>query len=130
MTLSQQQGQLSAFVATWTEVANTTGATATATHTGEAGKSHYITGFACSAQGATGADPDEMVFKVEDESGTLIALTFQSVVVNDYAPGTPAIVHALASPLLITAGDDVSVSVSGASTYCQAYVNVWGFTDL
>lgn len=130
MTLSQQQGQLSAFVATWTEAANATGATATATHTGEAGKSHYLTGFACSAQAATGSDPDEMVLKILDGTTTILAFTFQSVVVNDSSPGGPAIVHDFASPLLITAGEDVSAEVSGATGYCQAYVDVWGFTDL
>lgn len=131
MTLSQQQGQLSNFVATWTETATATGATATATHAAEAGLSHYITGFAVSAMNGAGETPDEMTCTIQDDTTGIIVVTFHAAVVDDYAPGGPGgIVHEFTNPIVITSGNPTSVKVTGAGGYNVVKANIWGFTSL
>lgn len=130
MTLSQQQGQLSAFVATWTEDSSATAATATATHAAEANRLHYLTGFACSAQSSSGATPDDMVCTIKDDTDTLISFTFQSSVMDDYAPGGGGpVVHSFTTPIQIGEGNATSIEVAGAGMGNLVSVNLWGFTS-
>ena len=117
-------------ISTWTEDSSATAATATAAHAGETGKSHYITGFACSAQSASGQHPDEMVCTIKNVSSTVISFTFQSDVVDDYAPGgNGTIIHSFSSPIHITEGNETSIVVTGAGTGNLVNVNLWGFTN-
>jgi len=130
MGLEKLQGQLSAFISTWTEYAAGSSGAATATHAAESNKSHYLTGFICSAQAASGSDPDMMVCAIKDDTTTIIQLTFQSSVIDDDAPGGDGpVVHSFASPIQITEGNETSIVLTGGAGGDKAYANLLGFTS-
>jgi hypothetical protein len=71
-----------------------------------------------------------MACTIKDDTGGVIAFTFQSDVMDDYAPGgSGTIVHSFTSPIQITEGNPTSIVVSGAGTGNLVNVNLWGFTS-
>ena len=118
------------FVATWTAHAQATGNTATATKAADNSNSHYVTGFAVTATTATGSEPDEMYLQILDGSSIVFYLNFQGIVVDDYAPGGPVITHNFVAPLKVTAGNLVSLKVTGAGAPTTVTANIYGFTYL
>ena len=125
MTLSQQQGQLSAFISTWTETATASGATATATHTDEAGLSHYVTGFSATTYDSmSGAGTTTIVLK----DGTGAIMTFYAD--NGIAGDGNGITHSFTSPIKITAGAKCSLEITSGSSGDTVVANLWGFTSL
>ena len=117
-------------ITTWTESASGSSGTATATHAAEANKTHYITGLACSAQAASGSDPDMMICVIKDGTDIIITFTFQSSVIDDDAPGGDGpVVHSFAIPIQITEGNLTSIALTGGAGGDKAYANLWGFTN-
>ena len=130
MGLEKLQGKLSAFISTWTEYATGSSGTATATHAAESNKSHFLTGFVCSAQSASGSDPDMMLCVIKDDTDIIITFTFQSSVIDDDAPGGDGpVVHSFASPIQITEGNETSIVLTGGAGGDKAYANLMGFTS-
>ena len=134
MTLSQQQGTLSNFVSTWTETnTGSAGGTATATHSGETGKSHYLCGLIVSSKETTTAsNPPTVTCNVKDGStpGTIISFGFTAASTDDYdVSGGPQAIN-FTNPIMITAGQDLTVELTGASMQATSSVSFWGFTDL
>ena len=73
MGLEKLQGQLSAFISTWTEDATASGAVATATHAAESNKSHYITGFSVSSyDGSAGAGTSTI--EIKDDTDVILTI--------------------------------------------------------
>ena len=134
MTLSQQQGSLSNFVSNWNEKDDTTGNTATVTRAAVVGKAHYICGIIAGCSDYGSAQPDSLVCTIYDGAtsapNAIIKFPFTSAGTDDYDPtGGPVVVN-FTNPLAITAGNVVTVEVTGAVSNNVAYVNIWGFTDL
>ena len=132
MTLSQQQGSLSNFVSTWTETnTGSAGGTATATHSGETGVSHYLCGLIVSSkETTTSSNPPLLTCNVKDDSSTIISFNLVATSADDYdTTGGPQAIN-FTNPIMITAGNDLTVELTGASMYETSSVNFWGFTDL
>jgi len=131
MTLSQQQGALSNFVANWNE-SNTgaTGVAATVTHAAESGLSHYVCGCVVGVSDYASANPDSVVITLQDDSSDIIVFPVTSSGTDDYDPtGQPVVIN-FANPLKITSGNSVTIKTGSIGSYSTAYVNLWGFTDL
>lgn len=131
MALEKLQGQLSNFVATWTEKDDETGDTASATKAAEAGKSHYLCGIMAGCSDYGSAQPDSLVCTVKDGTspGAIIKFPFTSAGTDDYDPtGGPVAIN-FTNPIQFTEGQAITVEVTGAVTNNVAYVNFWGFTS-
>jgi len=129
MALEKLQGQLSAFLSTWTESAESSGASAAlATHAAEASKSHYIAGFAVSSNDA-GGTAGVVKIEIKDDTGAIITFRTANQDIADDAPSGQAIVHSFASPIQITEGNPCSITATGAGSFSETYVNLWGFTS-
>ena len=129
MGLEKLQGQLSAFISTWTESAESSGTSAaTATHAAEANKSHYITGFAVSSND-TGGVSGVVKIEILDDTTTIIAVRVLNQDIADSAPAGQAAIHSFSSPIQITEGEPCSIEVKGAAASSETYVNLWGFTS-
>ena len=132
MTLSQQQGSLSNFVSTWTETnTGSAGGTATATHSGETGVSHYLCGLIVSCKETTASStPITVTCNVKDDSTAIISFGFTSASTDDYdTNGNPAAIN-FTNPIKITVGEDLTVELTGAAMTTTSSVSFWGFTDL
>jgi len=132
MTLSQQQGQLSAFVATWTEDATASGAIATATHVAEAGKSHYITGFSASSYDASAASGTSTI-QIKDDTDVILTIyqdNGASASTTTTSGKGAGVTHSFTTPVLITAGNPCSIEITNSSATDLVAANLWGFTSL
>ena len=124
MALDKLQGQLSAFLSTWTETATASGATATATHTAEADKSHYITGFSATTWDSMGgAGTSTIIIK----DGTTTKMTFYMD--NGISGDGNGITHSFSSPIQVTEGAKCSVEINSGSSGDAVVANLWGFTS-
>ena len=124
MGLEKLQGQLSAFISTWTEDATASGGVATATHAAESNKSHYITGFsATSYDTSSGAGVSTIAIK--DDTDTI--MTFYCD--NGVAAEGNGITHSFSSPIQITEGNPCSISITNDSSFDSVAANLWGFTS-
>ena len=124
MGLEKLQGQLSAFISTWTEDATASGSTATATHAAESNKSHYITGFsATSYDTSSGAGVSTIAIK--DDTDTI--MTFYCD--NGYGAEGNGITHSFASPIQITEGKACTITITNDSSFDVVAANLWGFTS-
>lgn len=129
MALDKLQGQLSAFVSTWTESSESSGTPpATATHTAEANKSHYITGFAVSSNDAGGTS-GAVKIEIKDDTSAIITVKVLNQDIADNAPAGQAAIHSFSSPIQITEGEPCSITATGAGSFSETYVNLWGFTS-
>ena len=124
MGLEKLQGQLSAFISTWTEDATASGAVATATHAAESNKSHYITGFSVSSyDGSAGAGTSTI--EIKDDTDVILTIYKDNGVAADGGEVT----HSFSSPIQITEGNACSISINNSSTYDSNAANLWGFTS-
>ena len=129
MALEKLHGQLSAFLSTWTESSESTGAsTATATHAAEAGKSHYLAGFAVSSNEG-GGNSGTVKIEIKDDTGAIITFKTLNQDIADDAPSGQAIVHSFASPIQIDEGNPCSIVVTPSGSFSETYANLWGFTS-
>jgi len=124
MGLEKLQGQLSAFISTWTEDATASNATATATHVAESGKSHYITGFSGTAWDAMSGGGETTILIKDD---TDVIMTFY--VDNGIGADGNGITHSFSSPIQITEGNPCSIEVTNGASADAAAANLWGFTS-
>ena len=123
MALDKLQGQLSAFVSTWTEDATASGSAATATHAAEANKSHYITGFSVSSyDGSSGAGTSTI--EIKDDTDVIMTIYKE----NGGGLGGD-VTHSFSSPIQITEGNPCSISIINSSSYDYNAANLWGFTS-
>ena len=124
MGLEKLQGQLSAFISTWTETATASSATATATHAAESNKSHYITGFAGTGWNSMTA-AGTITILIKDDTTTI--MTFYSQ--NGPSADGNGITHSFSSPIQVTEGNPCSVEVTDDSSGDSVAANLWGFTS-
>ena len=129
MALEKLQGQLSAFLSTWTEMAESSGTSAAlATHAAESNKSHYITGFAVSSNDGGGTS-GAVKIEIKDDTGAIITVKVLNQDIADNAPAGQAAIHSFASPIQITEGNPCSITATGKGAFSETYVNLWGFTS-
>jgi len=124
MALEKLQGQLSAFLSTWTEDATASGGVATATHAAEANKSHYITGFSVSSYDAS-AGAGTSTIEIKDDTDVIMTIYKD----NGVAASGEDVTHSFTSPIQITEGNPCSISINNSSTYDANAANLWGFTS-
>jgi len=124
MGLEKLQGQLSAFISTWTEDATASTATATATHAAEASKSHYIAGFSATSWDSMGGAGTSTIL-IKDDTDTIMTFYMDNGISGD----GNGITHSFSSPIQITEGNPCSIEINNGSTADAVAANLWGFTS-
>ena len=114
---------------TWTEKAEASNGTATATHASSMGNTHFLCGVLVSCSDYNAVQPVTLTVIVKMAGVEKLKFAITSSGHDDYDPtGQPAIIN-FSSPIQCTASGDVSVEVAGATTYETSYANIWGFTS-